>query len=661
MTTSVKTRPKIGIDPAKAVETIRKGPVPVQGVNADLSDVVLHSEAKKGMVLAVELGGAIIGAELERTIEGASTVSLQVYDPEGKILTAAVLRSRFNCRIAGLWFNLVSVSKQGFNVSLVFEDREVSWLRELKGPKKAYRDLITRAEFFLMLLGDVKKGKIEFYCPELHKTQPIKQSKELTQSSNNPEDTVKQSNRGQGVSADEAKDLSIKGTDIKPQQLANLNTVLDVGMSLNMPYKVLWAAVAAGTVESLFKNFDSSEALDGSDSHGIFAMRPSAGFTTSTDVAVQARQFFKGTDNGIQGCYEIYKKNPDLSVGELAAEFENPAAQYRGRYAEWAAEAKRSLDAYLGGESVGEGEGNVEASQRYAFQVGKKQDYWDWMGSAAEEVRWRRFMVAGKLYYCSEETLFQSQVRMVVTPTTRGIENVDFDITMGKKWIEATITCWGKDWTAPPGTVVRVKGYGPLDGGKEDAAGRYLVVSISNNLFTDYVSITIRRPIRPIPEPAAETSVRSSGFAPEVGANGPQGASPDVAKSLEAMVSEIHRLNKKYPYSSPGSRGTPPPGSGPYDCSGFVSRILYVGGLLGTSLSTVTLAEWGKSGGGNYLTLFIRPPAGPAGHVIGRIWTPDGMRYFGTSSENGGGGWISDGTAQYELANLPVKRHAANY
>lgn len=477
---------------------VRQKSVSVQGLEAKIEDVTLHSGAKKGAKLHLELGGSILAAELTRTIEGASTLSFSVYDPRGVVMTAAILRRRFDCRIANLWFRLVGIKKTGKIVSLVFEDREVSWLRELEGPKKAYRDQVTRAEFFLMLLKDVKEGKIKFYCPMLHKLQPIKSEKDPKKSSDNPEDNSKQAARQPGLSKADVDDITVKGNKADLGQIHNLDVVLDTGMSLGMPYKVLWAGVVTGIVESELRNLSASSS--DLDSHGVFQQRPSQGWTSSTDVAVQSEEFYKRAE-------KVYKDNPNIKVGNLAQEVQRSAIPER--YAEYAGEAKKNLDTYLGGASPGS-DISAEVTKRYPFQVDKNQDYWDWMGESAEEVQWRRFMVSGKLYYISETDLLKSQVRMLVTPETQGIENVDFDYTMGKKVIEATITCWAKDWAAPPGTVVKFKGYGPLDGVKgQKFQGRYIVSTITNNLFTDYVTITVKKAMRPLPEPAPETETRT--------------------------------------------------------------------------------------------------------------------------------------------------------
>lgn len=532
---AVKSKQKAAVATAIPVTGVRGKRVSVQGIEAKVEDIVLHSEAKAGAKLNVELGGGIVGAELSRTIEGASTLTLTVYDPKQKILQAAIMRRRFNCRIGPhLWFTLVGVKKQGKTVVLTFEDREVSWLRELKGPKKAYRDQVTRAEFFLMLLKDVKKGKgkIEFYCPQLHKKQDIKSDKDLKQESSNknPEDNKKQSERQPGLGQNDLDEVTFKGVKANIGQIHISDIVLDTGMSMGVSFKLLVCSIMTITQESNATDLAIASGPNG-EGYGPFSQTAawrSAGYPGGVhgDVAECARGFF-------QVAKKVEKSNPNMAKGPLCQEVQHAGAGEL--YSQWEDEATKTVEAYLGGASPGS-EFSSEVTKRYPFQVDKNQDYWDWMGEAAEEVQWRRFMVAGKLYYISEPDLLKSQVRMLVTPQSQGVENVDFDYTMGKKVIEATITCWAKDWSAPPGTVVKFKGYGPLDGKKKEKfKGRFIVATINSDLFTDYVTVTVKKAMRPLPEPAPETETRTQQV--------PGGAGGASTDDLE---------NVNIPNSSPG-------------------------------------------------------------------------------------------------------------
>src|SRR6516162_4323760 len=82
--------------------------------------------------LYLSLGGegfnmmdAVEDVVVSRTIEGASTVAVTVSDRDRKLLRSGILSHRLTTEIDGLFFTLVSVEKQGSDLHLTFEDREI--------------------------------------------------------------------------------------------------------------------------------------------------------------------------------------------------------------------------------------------------------------------------------------------------------------------------------------------------------------------------------------------------------------------------------------------------------------------------------------------------------------------------------------------------------
>lgn len=127
-----------------------------------------------GQAMDARLGDAITAAEAAMSIEGASTITLRARDPDRLLLREnRFANQKFDLRAGDDWFRLVGVSKQGDDLTLTFEDREVAWLRGYSTPRKAYRDQMTRAEFVVSLIDEVREGTIRVYCPELHEIQPV--------------------------------------------------------------------------------------------------------------------------------------------------------------------------------------------------------------------------------------------------------------------------------------------------------------------------------------------------------------------------------------------------------------------------------------------------------------------------------------------------------
>jgi len=188
------------------------------------------------------------------------------------------------------------------------------------------------------------------------------------------------------------------------------------------------------------------------------------------------------------------------------------------------------------------GTGDIEVTEPYTFEVGKKENYWEAIKRLAQEVNWRAFFVAGRFFFISEDELIRSQVRLAIVrepgqaePETPGIEDVDFDFNSNKAVTEVTVTAYAKQWGVPPGSVVTLKGYGPASLGFGDAPvkadskgrkaglssnrnaktgegrGRYLVASIETPLrdtddsTTRLLTIKLKKPTSPLPESQAET------------------------------------------------------------------------------------------------------------------------------------------------------------
>ena len=129
----------------------------------------------------IDITTKITSGSIERSITGASTLSMSVSDPDREILQSGLLNAQTRVVIDDLTFRLVGVDVEDRALSLTFEDEIVALLRSYDGFKKANRDKMTRAQFARRLVKEVKEMKIKFIAPELTRTQkidPITQSGE---------------------------------------------------------------------------------------------------------------------------------------------------------------------------------------------------------------------------------------------------------------------------------------------------------------------------------------------------------------------------------------------------------------------------------------------------------------------------------------------------
>lgn len=103
-------------------------------VDVDLASLVLAGKGASAEVRNALTGD---GAVLERTIEGASTLRLELHDPKRTLLRSPLFLQRTTANLDGQLFELVQVSKSGSTLTVTLEDAGVADLRRLKGPLSA--------------------------------------------------------------------------------------------------------------------------------------------------------------------------------------------------------------------------------------------------------------------------------------------------------------------------------------------------------------------------------------------------------------------------------------------------------------------------------------------------------------------------------------------
>src|SRR5688572_8454933 len=91
---------------------------------------------------------------VERTIEGASTLSFSLRDPHRRLLTSGIFGNRVTAQLDRWSFELVKVAKSGTGISLVFEDLAVAALRRRDAPRKVEGGTMTRVDFARELVAE---------------------------------------------------------------------------------------------------------------------------------------------------------------------------------------------------------------------------------------------------------------------------------------------------------------------------------------------------------------------------------------------------------------------------------------------------------------------------------------------------------------------------
>lgn len=474
------------------------------GQDVALRELVLNV-LKEGLP-DIKVDGSIISGEVNRTIRGASEVTVTVHDQGRHIVRAESLRApkgslrAVDIQIDGLYYRLTKLQKQGDDVVLVFEDRWVSYLRSLRGPRKASRATITRAGFILQLIRSIKPGKIPVKIhPSELKKQPIAK---LTESERSGTSTSS-STRNQEADSDRRSGFDPNITSVgglKGGQLDNVSVSMRIAEDLGVSERVKLVMLVAGLGESEWRK-TAVEQVYGTHK-GVFQSNQ----IPPQDLEAQTRHFLQGGRSFHRdGAIGLTRKHKDWTIGRIATETEisDGSAEY---YQSFLPRARKILEAWSGS-SGGGGDGGTEVpdtyAKRYEFRVEKDQTYWDAIQKLAEEVNRVAFFSGGILHYLSEADLYGSRARFVLKEGAPGVDNIDFDWDYRKKVLKARASVRIDRWQVPPGTIVVLEDMGP-------ASGRWLVESVTRSLFSSDATLELVQPRREKLEPRSEKATRNS-------------------------------------------------------------------------------------------------------------------------------------------------------
>jgi hypothetical protein len=597
---------KVGVAQAQPVKPERSVPGihSVQGINSHVEDIRL-----RGQKLVAVIGDAIAEATLVRKIVGASELTLTILDPNRRLLRSKLLREAHEITLDGLHWKLVKVSAEGRNEPLVltYEPRVVYDLKKLKGPHKAFRDKMTRAEFAKARAFEARP-RPRFVSPELHVVQDIASAADGKRAKKHAEES-----RGKGIGVHDPN-LKINDLPATKHQAEIIERMLRVAESEGAATKVMEALVLAVIDESIV----------GTLSDNLLQIEPESvsGFHGDpTNPEQSARGFLRGYESSAPGALGVYKAHPDYSPAQIATTVQRNAAG-AGPYERFTEEGRAWVAAYGGGSEV-----TTTDFERYAFSQSKTESNWHCMVRLATEVHWRCFESAAWIYYLDDPTLLRSSHRMRVSDVAPGIIDTSFDYDVGKEVTEVIVEALAKTWAAPPGTVAAVSRHGP-------ANGLYLVEQIESkpSSHKDVVNVTLRKPTEPLPEPAPQSKSGSVSF----GGGSGSGVWPPKVQAIVNYIDRASAASTSYEWG--GGHGSFASPDADKDCSGFVSAAVHAAGYLSVPVTSGVFAEKFPHGEGEWVTIY-----GNAKHVFMAVKYPDGhWRYAGTGGSPAGGGWVDD-------------------
>ena len=630
--------------------------MPARGLGPNVSILIDNKP------LSNDLREGIIDAELNRTIEGASTVVVKVRDPQKLWRQAGVFdairgseeleeggrRSKSDRHEAELilseelpgggtrelCFVIAGATKKVDEYTITFEDREMHMLREDDQPARMVRSARDHnLAHFVRMLIERRFGKIGeqvgFHCPELNVIQPVEQTKQQVKA-----DLRVGGGRGK---------YTVNGENADTEQENNINIVLQVCDDLKTPEAARIAIIEAGIAESSFRSRNRNP-KEGAD--GVFQLIPSTAASTGLspfDTEGTARHWLQTGYYGKGGGIELAHKG--MAPGEIALAVEG-AAVGPGFFDAHESEAKKIIAAAgVGSESAPAGR-EREPVVYEVNQPGEKEEEPNTLRGIEEYAKkygWRFFKIGTEFYFMHDSSSLKTQNPKLsnVSEDMEGILDVQWELDCNVRAKKSTVSieCRAYLWNPEPGQAVTIaESVGPA----ELAEGKWIVFNIERPDITDNATLVeLVRPVRAKAEKVGSLKLagpkqkivrtpNAPGGRQQLNSNGSlKGDSQvqQVAFNCEYLVDHQPRYiyifggghanlgepgGEQRQEATPGGlRVTEVKG---YDCSGAVSAALGGGNadLLARPMDTRELANWGEAGKGQYLTVWVKSNPGEA-------------------------------------------------
>lgn len=616
--------------------------------------------------LGADITRAILAVERTGSMESKPGIVLTVDDPrsaliESKLLTrpsqrdigspAANTLRPIDLLLDGVWYRLQQASRTGQAVAMTLDHRGAVFMAEHDTAMSASRGQVTRAQFIRRQVFEAGRRrsagyKLAFWAPEVGRAMPQAKMTEQVSSRSEPDrdpgSIIERANRLKGV--------KVKGRELAAGQRRNAATMMVQCEKDGAGPKPTLAAFMAGIVEpSGYKGSGPYDNPLGGDASSVGIMQLLAmhlNGSTSTrggrrDVALVTHIFNTAGFAGAGGAIEIARRNPGMSAGIVAANVLAPAAQYRGRYDQVAADARRvvaALGGTTGASTTATGGSYVKP---FRFRRAAGENAWASTATLAEEVGRRRFVTipargSDVFVYAADEDLLQLRPQVRLSLDAPYIVSRAYDLDRGKSIRSVQLQVLGDpfDTDFAWGLPVILEDDPLVD-------GTWLVWDVRETDGSAIVDLELRQPQPSKLEPASETVQRAD----------TSDSSPDSAKlSGTASGKFLGRgksiSDRNYPYVFGGGHarvGVPDGGDGSdpgvgWDCSGYVGACCYSAGMWPSSWgrsvpgSGTFASSWGEPGEGERITVWAHN-----GHMFAEVKIPgQRVRWIDTSRQAGG-------------------------
>jgi hypothetical protein len=476
----------------------------------DLARLAADDLLLDGHRLDVELAAAITDAELERTMQGASTVTLELAREPGwallrnqELLGRRRLDTGVQLMLDDLPWTVSEIEKTEDGAQVVSYDAAVAELKRRHGHEKASRGELTRIGFMASLC---RKAGVDVVAPERDVLRPIADLSAEDQRAlrdarqNRRRQDSQRGRRSRG--ALEHADLKVGHGDVDAEQLRNMRTVLGVLDAEDAKPKVRLACVMAAIGEGAFRR--SSRNPD-SNAEGVFQLLPSTQRNLGLDprdTEACAKQFLHGGFASAGGAIALHREHPDWDAAMIASYVESGTGDYVSHYSASRGEARTILAAWSPDDSdpFAQRTGTADRAfvERAEYQVEPGENWWETLQRLADEITIRCFAVGGRVWIASDLWLIRQTPVLALREGAGGVESLRWLWTRGNRIDEMTAVVRGAKRIELPGSVMLVHGEGAGD-------GPWLVRKANRPLRDDtgLVTYTLGQPQQPKPEPAS--------------------------------------------------------------------------------------------------------------------------------------------------------------
>jgi hypothetical protein len=421
--------------------------------------------------------------------------------------------------------------------------------------------------------------------------------------------------------------LTVKGKPANRDQKRNMDEVLEQAWSERGATKRSVKAVVLTVItEAKVENPDDGLGT----SKGMFQVESSTAHALDIDpmdISDCVHVFMTKGFTGEGGAIKLAKDHTDWPAYRIAQHVqgsgEGRPTEGRKNYGPWMDEADKWLEAWSGGAtSVDESGGQYRKS--YQYQRDADENSWDCSLRLVDEVQWREFPVGRAMFIIDEIDLFRREISETVHKGDYRVLSFPWEMDWNKATNECTMRVVLDNWSAYPGCNIMVQDYGLPD-------GRWLVTELERDWFGNFADLTIKQPMTPKKEPAADIGDRTTGVSGE-------GTKGDIGK-LYNICKHITLANNGYEWGGGHSKDlSTVHGYDGLDCSSSCSLALWRADLWDKDLPEVALTsgqfnKWGSPGSGHLFTVMYNNS-----HVWIQFEEAAGMMYkrFDTSAHGDG-------------------------